>query len=194
SDLTRSKLMSDPTQRLMRSRTEKVIAGVAGGIGQYLAIDPVIVRLAFAALCLTGLGVVLYPILWLIMPLEGSQRPAPREAVDEMRQQAMRLGDEAREVFVAPGSASRQPRYDPMTGASIDPEAEIPINNVNTTTPAADPRERRNRVLGFILLGVGAFILINMLPGFGHVIGLAARFVFPLLLIAVGVLVLRRKS
>jgi hypothetical protein len=32
--------MYNPTQRLMRSRTEKVIAGVAGGIGQYLAIDP----------------------------------------------------------------------------------------------------------------------------------------------------------
>ena len=185
--------MSDPTQRLMRSRTEKVIAGVAGGIGQYLAIDPVIVRLAFAALCLTGIGVVLYPILWLIMPLEGSQHPAPREAVDEMRQQAQRLGDEAREIFVAPGSASRRPRYDPMTGDSIDPEAEIPINNVNPGTPAADPRERRNRMLGFILLGVGAFILINMLPGFGHVISQIGRFVFPLLLIAVGVLVLRRQ-
>ncbi len=69
--------MCTPTQRLMRSRSEKVLAGVAGGIGQYLAIDPVIVRLAFAALCLTGVGVLLYPILWLVMPLEGSQGPRP---------------------------------------------------------------------------------------------------------------------
>jgi phage shock protein C len=185
--------MSDPTQRLMRSRTEKVIAGVAGGIGQYLAIDPVIVRLAFAALCLTGLGVVLYPILWLIMPVEGSQRAAPRQAFDEMRKRAQQFGDEAREVFVAPGSTPRQPRFDPMTGQPVDPEAEIPINNVGASTSAADPRERRNRLLGFILLGVGAFILINMIPGFGHLIGLVGRFVFPLLLIAVGVLVLRRQ-
>src|SRR5258707_15855881 len=73
--------MYTPTQRLMRSRTEKVIAGVAGGIGQYLAIDPVIVRLAFAALCLTGVGVLLYPILWLVMPLEGSPTPAPEQAL-----------------------------------------------------------------------------------------------------------------
>jgi hypothetical protein len=80
-----------------------------------------------------------------------------------------------------------------MTGQSIDPESEIPINNVDPRTPAADPRERRNRMLGFILLGVGAFILINMIPGFGHVLGLVGRFVFPLLLIAVGVLVLRRQ-
>ena len=67
--------MYNPTQRLMRSRTDKVIAGVAGGIGQYLAIDPVIVRLAFVALCFTGVGVLLYPVLWLIMPVEGGQHP-----------------------------------------------------------------------------------------------------------------------
>ena len=55
--------MYNPTERLMRSRTDKVFAGVAGGIGQYLAIDPVIVRLAFVALCFTGVGIFLYPVL-----------------------------------------------------------------------------------------------------------------------------------
>ncbi len=82
--------MYNPTQRLMRSRTDKVIAGVAGGIGQYLAIDPVIVRLAFVALCFTGVGVLLYPVLWLIMPVEGGQRATPDQVFDEMRQQAAR--------------------------------------------------------------------------------------------------------
>ena len=119
--------MYNPTQRLMRSRTDKVIAGVAGGIGQYLAIDPVIVRLAFVALAFTGVGVLLYPVLWLIMPIEGGQRPAPDQVFDEMRQQAQRVGDEVREVFVS----ARRPRYDPMTGQPADPDAEIPINNVN---------------------------------------------------------------
>ena len=172
--------MYNPTQRLMRSRTEKIFAGVAGGIGQYLAIDPVLVRLAFAALCLTGVGILLYPILWLVMPLEGSQRLA---------------SEEEHAVFVAPGSAPRRPRFDPMTGQPIDPEAEIPINNVGPNSSApADPRARRNRLLGFILLGVGAFILINMIPGFGHMVGMVGRFVFPLLLVAIGVMMLRRQS
>src|SRR5215831_3760384 len=119
--------MYNPTQRLMRSRSDKVIAGVAGGIGQYLAIDPVIVRLAFVALCFTGVGVLLYPVLWLIMPVEGGKRAAPDQAFDEMHQQAARVGDEVREVFVS----QRRPRFDPMTGEPTDPEAEIPINNVN---------------------------------------------------------------
>src|SRR5215211_1545146 len=156
--------MYNPTQRLMRSRTDKVIAGVAGGIGQYLAIDPVIVRLAFVALCFTGVGILLYPVLWLIMPIEGGRRATPDQVFDEMRQQAARVGDEVREVFVT----HRQPRYDPMTGDPVDPDAEIPINNVgNGGAPTDDAQARRNRLLGFILLGVGAFILLSMIPGFG---------------------------
>lgn len=181
--------MYTPTQRLMRSRTDKLIAGVAGGIGQYLAIDPVLVRLAFVALCFTGVGVLLYPVLWLVMPLEGSGRAAPEQAFGEMRQQAMRVGEEVREVFVAPGSAPRRPRFDPMTGQPIDPESEIPINNINSEGAPVDPQARRNRLLGLILLGVGAFILVGMIPVFGHVVG---RFLFPMLLIAVGVIILRR--
>ncbi len=55
--------MTNPTQRLMRSRSDKIIAGVAGGIAQYLAVDPVFVRLAFVIAGLSGIGILLYPIL-----------------------------------------------------------------------------------------------------------------------------------
>lgn len=168
--------MYTPTQRLMRSRHDKIIAGVAGGIAQYLAVDPTIVRLAFVALCFTGVGVLLYPLLWLVMPLESSGQAA---------------GNHAHEVFVAPGSTPRQPRFDPMTGAPIDPEAEIPITNVNSGSRLADAQARRNRLLGIILLSVGAFILITMIPGVGHLIG---RFLFPILLIGAGIILLRRYS
>lgn len=181
--------MQSPTQRLMRSRTEKMIAGVAGGIAQYLAIDPVIVRLGFVALVFTGVGVLLYPVLWLIMPLEGANGFAPNQAVNEMRQQAARVGEEIREVFVSSGSA-RQPRYDPMTGEPLEPDAEVPINNLDQGA-ASDAQAQRNRVLGLILLGVGAFILLTMVPGFGVVV---SRFLFPALLIAAGIWVLRRRA
>jgi phage shock protein C len=55
--------------RLMRSRTESIIAGVCGGLGDYFGVDPVIVRLIFVLLTLTtGLGLLVYPVLWLAMP------------------------------------------------------------------------------------------------------------------------------
>jgi phage shock protein C len=186
--------MQTPTQRLVRSRTEKMIAGVAGGIAQYLGVDPVLVRLAFVALFFTGIGALLYPLLWLLMPLEGGPSAdsipagytAPGQAFDEMRQQATRFGEEVREVFVA-GGPVRKRRFDPMTGEPLDPEAEIPINNVGPQGGAASDSESRARLIGLVLIGIGSFIVLNMLlgPGFG-------KFLFPLLLVAAGVLVLRR--
>lgn len=59
----------EQTRRLMRSSDDCVIGGVAGGLGAYLAIDPVIVRLVFVVLALAGGGGVLaYIIAWIVIP------------------------------------------------------------------------------------------------------------------------------
>lgn len=59
---------------LCRSSTDKVIAGVAGGIGAYFGIDSVIVRIAFIVLTfLGGAGPFLYLIGWLALPQENSR-------------------------------------------------------------------------------------------------------------------------
>ncbi len=56
-------------KKLTRSTNNRMIAGVAGGLAEYLNIDPVIVRLVFLLLALAkGPGIVLYIILWLITP------------------------------------------------------------------------------------------------------------------------------
>jgi phage shock protein C len=62
-----------PEARLMRSESDKMIAGVCGGIAAYLGIDPVFVRLAFLLLLFaSGIGLLLYVVLMLIMPSESS--------------------------------------------------------------------------------------------------------------------------
>ncbi len=59
------------TRRLYRSQKEKMIAGVCGGLAEVMDIDPTIVRLVFVLLALLGgHGILLYLILWLIMPRE----------------------------------------------------------------------------------------------------------------------------
>ncbi len=64
-------------RKLYRSRTDSRIAGVCGGLGEYLDIDPTLVRLIFVLLALTGgHGVLLYIILWLIVPYP-AQTPMP---------------------------------------------------------------------------------------------------------------------
>ncbi len=56
--------------RLQRSRKDHVIAGVCAGIADYLGVDTVLVRLVFALLFFSGVSILLYVALWIIMPEE----------------------------------------------------------------------------------------------------------------------------
>lgn len=59
-------------KRLYRSRTNKMIAGVCGGLAEYFDIDPVIIRILFFILLLPGglPGLLPYIILWIVVPKE----------------------------------------------------------------------------------------------------------------------------
>lgn len=57
------------TNRLTLSNTDSKIGGVCGGIGEFIGIDPTLIRLAFVLFTLAGgSGVLLYIILWVILP------------------------------------------------------------------------------------------------------------------------------
>ena len=59
--------------QLTRSRTNRVIGGVAGGIAAYTGLDSGIVRLITAVVVIfTGVGLVAYIAAWIILPEEGS--------------------------------------------------------------------------------------------------------------------------
>jgi phage shock protein C len=61
-------------RRLVRSRDDRVIAGVCGGLGRYLGIDPVLVRIAALILVFAGgAGILLYVIGWIAMPEEDGE-------------------------------------------------------------------------------------------------------------------------
>lgn len=65
-------------RRLHRSRTQRLIAGVCGGLAEYFDLDPTVVRLAFVVLVFAWFsGVVLYFVLAIIMPLEGKEEAQP---------------------------------------------------------------------------------------------------------------------
>ena len=58
-------------KRLYKSKTNKTIAGVCGGIGEYFVIDPTIIRLIWVAFCLAGgSGILAYVIACFIIPDE----------------------------------------------------------------------------------------------------------------------------
>lgn len=64
-----------PRKRLYRSRTERMIAGVCGGLANYFNVDPVWIRLLFLVLLLAaGSTLLIYLIFWVIVPLEPIQQ------------------------------------------------------------------------------------------------------------------------
>jgi phage shock protein C len=92
------------TRRVTRSRNERIIGGVAGGLAAYLNIDPLVVRLIFAVLSLAnGLGIVLYLIMWLLVPQEDTQAPDTRsqvqENINDIQDTSMRFFNQVREMF-----------------------------------------------------------------------------------------------
>jgi phage shock protein PspC (stress-responsive transcriptional regulator) len=61
--------------RLRRSRTDRKVAGVAGGLARHLDVDPLILRVAFVVLVFFGgAGLILYGACWLLVPEDGAER------------------------------------------------------------------------------------------------------------------------
>ena len=57
---------------LMRARDDKMIAGVCGGLAQWLGWDPTLVRVLFVAVSIFSAafpGILVYVILWILMPV-----------------------------------------------------------------------------------------------------------------------------
>lgn len=58
-----------PVRTLRRSRSDRVISGVCGGLGHYLGVDPVLIRIVAVALAFaSGFGIVAYVIAWIAVP------------------------------------------------------------------------------------------------------------------------------
>lgn len=66
--------MTDGDGRLRRSRSNRMIAGVIGGLASYFGFDPTMARVLYVILSVVSVGfpgILVYIILWIIMPEEG---------------------------------------------------------------------------------------------------------------------------
>lgn len=76
--------MNDQPRRLQRNPNDKVIAGVASGIADFFGLDPTVVRVIWAlTMLLGGLGVIVYIILWIVVPEGDSDRTVAHDLRDK---------------------------------------------------------------------------------------------------------------
>ncbi|MFH0853241.1 MAG: PspC domain-containing protein [bacterium] len=86
--------MPEKAKRLTRSKSDRMVAGVAGGLAEYFNIDPVIFRAAFVLFALfDGAGVLIYIVMWIIVPETGkeSEKKNLEEKVKEVGKEAEQL-------------------------------------------------------------------------------------------------------
>jgi phage shock protein C len=166
--------------RLERSATNKVVAGVCGGFAEYLAVDVTLVRVLFvlAAIFSGGLFVIAYIAMVFLIPLPG--RPASSFAASagatatEVAESLRRTADEVSRSFRDPASSPSAP------------DTTVPAE---TADPAAHDRQtdRRRMAFGYLLILVG---VIFFLSNAGIFRGIQWQIVWPLVVIALGVLLL----
>jgi len=150
-------------KRLYRSRSDRMIWGVCGGLAKYFGIDPVIIRVVFVLLIFAnGLGILAYIILAIVVPLESSKVTTPkemvRENVEEMKETATELGREIHSTLV--GEEGEE---------------------------MAKARHRRLNIFGITLIVVGILFLLGSFNLFwwfhwGNL--------WPLIIVAIGVLII----
>lgn len=102
--------------RLIRSRSDRVVAGVCGGLASYFNVDSTIVRLVFVVAVLSGVSPLLYIILWIIMPEEANVLANPPAAPQLSTQQP------ATPTTTPQQDPTGEWKYDPYTGQPIKTE------------------------------------------------------------------------
>ena len=199
-------------ERLMRARYDKIVSGVCGGLAAYFELDPIIVRIVMLLLMMVGVGFILYPVLWVLMPIEPHHPPQqlggsgwvppiqydPRVQThqpDPVRQQGS--GPFRYDPYTGQPIASQPDAY---TGPTVQHQANTPQVDPTFTPPQVDPtftpqqpyhvppsrHWNRRVVLGVLLVAVGVFAVAEQL----HL----DDFVMPLVLIGIGAFMLLRQK
>ena len=104
---------SSEKRKLYRSSEDRILAGVAGGLGEYFEVDATIIRVVFIALTFAGgMGFILYILGWILIPTTG-EKATSRENVGQ-RVEAM--ADELRSSLK---EKNLSPRRNSSTGAWV---------------------------------------------------------------------------
>jgi phage shock protein C len=122
---------------LYRSRTNRMLGGVAGGIAEYFVIDPTLIRIGFVilGLALNGVGIVAYLLAWLIIP----EAPLTADVASDIPE-----GNHKKEA-----------------------KTESAAHDASEEKPKSKPEKRGGQQMGgFILIAVGLIFLLQRFVSF----------------------------
>jgi phage shock protein C len=179
-------MAAQPRRPLERS-ADRMIAGVCGGLANYLEVDVVVVRLVFVLLAvLGGAGILAYLVLWIVVPQAGTVPltggAGLASGIHTMASEAADLGRDMRSSLASEFGQSPPPPPPPWAGSP----GPVPPH-----TGYVDHRHHRGApVLGLVLVIVGVWLLLGNL---GLLDWASARYVWPVVLVVLGAAILVRR-
>jgi phage shock protein C len=178
--------MGETTGGVLRRGSDRILGGVCSGLAAYFGLDVLLVRVVFVIIGVAppGVGIILYLVLWFLMePPPGIAACASRNIGDRLRA----MGDEIRDDFRS--GFFRSSGVTAASGSEASSAAPAPGTLSHSTTATIGGRSR-GFWAGVILIALGAYFLIDNL---GLLRGFRWELVGPVVLIAIGLLVLVRR-
>ncbi len=112
------------TPFLRRSKSDRIVGGVCGGLGRYFGIDPVWLRIAFVALVVGGgSGIILYIVAWILIPEEDEDAPVAQRPPTDRTTAGVIIGT----IFIVFGAVALTNRFVPWFDDFVWPAVVIAI-------------------------------------------------------------------
>jgi phage shock protein C len=182
--------MGETAGGVLRRGSDRIVGGVCSGLAGYFGVDVLLVRIVFVILALTppGIGIILYLVLWFLMePPQGAPVSATRNVGERLRAMGQELREDFRTGFFhsqAGGPTSSPPS--PPAGGGPTP----PPHPHGGWGPGGHRGRPSGLWAGIILIALGAYFL---LANVGLLSGFRWDLFWPVVLIAIGLLVLVRR-
>jgi phage shock protein C len=152
-------------ERIYRSKNDRIIAGICGGLAKYFDIDPAIVRIIFILLFFfKGVGFLAYIIMWIVIPTD------PHEMKYSYNPGASKEKSGGKESF---------DENDDIIDAEIIDEEHSSINN-NAENNKSKTRDNRF-IVGVILIILGGLFLLKE-----YIPSISMEIIIPLIFIGIG--------
>ncbi|MGM9475134.1 PspC domain-containing protein [Pedobacter sp. GSP4] len=181
-------------KKLFRNEHDKMIAGVASGLADYMQVEVTIIRLLFAlsAIFMAGAGLVAYIIMWIIVPVNND--PAARfskfnDYFNKKNPGAAPFG--SADPFTGPAGTGNTNWTQPVDATQKTPfETQADFSGFNK------PNDTGRTIGGLILLVVGCFFLmreLDFIPYWFSIRNLF-RYMWPLIFIALGIAIIAKSK
>lgn len=185
--------MQPPSNQSFYRGRDRILGGVCSGLAEGFHVEVLWVRLAFVLLAfLQGIGLVLYVILWFLMPERTGDRATSRNALEAMNADIKHAWADLRTTlgFSSQATVAAPPAAEPDAPTSSAPVGSGPSEVASAAPPVTAPPQAAPRnpsfILGAILIAIGvAFLAANTHFMYWSV-------TWPLALVAVGILLLVR--